>query len=123
MNLHQLVSGHIAAVNPFLTGSIKVSTGTTTAADGKRTPSYTTIAGVPMQVQALSGRDLRQLESLNIQGVSRAVYLNGNIEGLDRPAGKGGDLILVNGATWLVTTVLETWDAAGWCKLGLTLQS
>ena len=45
------------------------------------------------QVQALSGRDLRQIEGLNLQGTLRAVYLNGVIDGIVRVALKGGDLI------------------------------
>ena len=129
MNLHQLVSSAISAVNPPITGTISQSTGYTTAADGTQIPSYATVSGVAMQVQALQAKELAQLESLNIQGLMRAVYLNGNTEGVVRPQMKGGDLLTFNqgaagfsGTTWKVIQVLETWDADGWCKVAVQLQ-
>lgn len=122
MNLHAIASSYIAAVNPFIVGTIKVSTGSTTSPDGTQIPSYSTLSGVSMQIQALAAKDIDHLDSLNIQNVTRKAWLNGNIEGLNRVAGKGGDLLIFNGQTWLVTVVFETWDADGWCSVGITEQ-
>lgn len=122
MNLHQIVSPAIAAVNPFITGTLKQATGYTTSGDGTQVPTYATPVTVPLQVQALSGRDIEHLDNMNIQGVVRRIYLNGNVEGVNRKEMKGGDLITFNGQTWLVTIVFETWDADGWCSVGVTLQ-
>lgn len=124
MNLHAIVAPYVAAVNPFIIGSIMVSTGSTTAADGTRSPTYATTSGVSMQVQPLSGKDVAQLDSLNIQGVTRKVWVSGSVEGVNRATGKGGDLLVFNGQTWLATIVFETWDSDGpWCSVGVTEQN
>lgn len=123
MNLHAIVRPAIGAINPDLLGSVLVCTGYTTAANGRQQPTYTRTDGVPMQIQALSSKEVEHLDSLNIQNVTRAVYINGNIEGIDRVLLKGGDLLVFLGETWLVTTTLETWDVGGWCKVAVTKQT
>lgn len=126
MNLHGIVSGAIGAVNPFVAGTIKVSNGTyTTAADGKRTPAYDTFTGVQMQVQALTFKDLQQVDGLNLNGTRRAIYMNGRADGVVRSMMKGGDLITLtdgpNAGTWLVAMTLEQFSE--WCKVAVTLQN
>lgn len=119
MNLHGLAAG-IGAVNPSLTATIKTATGYTTAADGTTAPIYTTATG-PVQVQALSGKDLQHLNALNIQGVSRKAYCYGNVNGVIRASSKGGDLLtLADGTVWKVATVFESWP--DWSAVGLTQQ-
>jgi hypothetical protein len=102
----------------------------TLTGSGQRVPIWTTIANVPMQFQALTSDDLKQLDGLNISAVKRAVHLNGIFEGVDRPGVKGGDLLLaptgLSGAdldTWLVVQVLESFEASGWCRVAVTLQA
>ena len=127
MNLHGIVSGAIATVNPFVTATLKRSAGYTTAPDGTRTPAFNDMPGIPVQVQALTYSDLQHLDGLNIQGVRRAVYLNGAAMAVVRPLQAGGDLFvfpdctLPEGNTWLVAYVLEAWP--DWCKCALTLQT
>ena len=130
MNLHAIVSSAISVINPPFIGSVKVSTGYTVAADFTQVPAYTTVGGVSMQVQALTGREIEHLDSLNIQGIMRSVYLNGQIQGINRSVGRGGDILLIptglSGATpdvWLVVAVLEAWDADGWTKVAVVLQN
>lgn len=189
MNLHGVVSGAIRAVNPMLELVVRISTGYTTDAAKKRTPSYATpgtitasladdvmtvtavasgkllvgqqisgvdvidgteiladlggnggagdyrisppqtLASTPMttdqsatgQVQPLTFKDLTQLSSLNIQGAQRAIYINGQLNGLVRETSKGGDLIqLPDGTWWLVNHVLEQWP--DWVKVAVTQQ-
>jgi hypothetical protein len=122
MNLHAIVRGAIGAINPPFVGSVKVSTGSTVAADGTRTPTYQTFTNVTMDVQALDAKEVQHLDSLNIQGVLRGVWLNGNIEGVNRVASKGGDLLVFGGRTWLVVHVFESWDTDGWCHVAVALQ-
>lgn len=122
MNLHAIAGPIVAVVNPTVMGDLLVSMGSTTDDTGFRTPAYTTTSNVPMQVQALSGPELALTEGLNIQGVKRAVYLYGNVEGINRVDAKGGDLLKFGGKTWLVVAVLETWDGPGWCKVAVTEQ-
>lgn len=121
MNLHNIVSGAIGAINPFQAANVQYSNGYTTAADGSQAPSYIEVDNVQVQVQALTAKELQHLAALNIQGVMKALYLNGNSQGVVRPLGQGGDLFTLVSGTWLVTTVLETWDT-GWCKVAVTLQ-
>lgn len=127
MNLHALVRGPISAVNPDLRGVIKRSAGYTTAASGEQIPVYALVVrDVVMQMQPLTPRDLKTLDGLNITDVDLACYVNGEVTGIDREQGKGGDLLYVGGAWWLVTAVLEAWASpvrAGWTKAGITKQA
>lgn len=82
------------------------------------------------QVQALSWKDLQQLDGLNMNGERRAIYLEGEFDGVVRPSMKGGDLITLttgaNAGVWLVAQVLEQWsdgDTKAWCKCACTLQN
>jgi hypothetical protein len=119
MNLHGIASAAVSAVNPMIPVTIKQSAGYTTADDGKQVPAYRTINATG-QKQALSGGDIARLQSLNVQGVTDKMYLNGNFEGVFRAMGKGGDLVLAGGRTYLVSQVLERWP--DWCCLALTMQ-
>lgn len=125
MNLHQFVSPIIGAVNPNQRVCVKVSTGYTTGADGMRAPSYKQYDGVLAQVQPLTGRDLLQLDGLNLSGLLKALYLNCQIDGVVRLTMKGGDLVqLKDGTVWLVVQQLEGFNlTAGWTKIAMQLQN
>jgi hypothetical protein len=131
MNLHSAARPAINAVNPDILGTWRKSNGYTQGADFRPVPGYTDVLNVPMQVQALSGKDLKHENFLSVQGIKRSVYVRGNVQGVVRPDGTGGDLLLFPAnrggpvRTWLVVAVLETWtpDSAGWCKVGVVLQT
>ena len=137
MNLHAIAAPIIAVVNPPVTALVRFSLGTyTTSADGKRTPDYSAPTALSAQVQALTYRDLQQTSGadhigaggLNLQGTRRAIYFFGDVEGVVRVTGQGGDLVTFPGAVggfppgtvWLTVQALETWP--GWCKTVATLQ-
>lgn len=129
MNLHAIAAPIIAVVNPPVTALVRFSLGTyTTSADGKRTPDYSAPTALSAQVQALTYRDLQQISGLNLQGTRRAIYFFGDVEGVVRVTGQGGDLVTFPGAVggfppgtvWLTAQALETWP--GWCKTVATLQ-
>lgn len=121
MNLNNVVSGAIGAVNPRVRCTLRISTGSTELPDGTREPKYNFVPNVWCQIQPLSTSDLRKLDGLNLQSIGRAIYLNGNIEGVDRAALKGGDLFMQpDGTEWLVTMVLEHWPS--WSKCAVTQQ-
>jgi len=129
MNLQSITASAVSAVNPMVPCSLQVSTGSTTNADFSKSPSYAAAVPVMGQVQALSFGDLAQVDGLNIQGIKKAIYLQGDIEGLLRPSGKGGDLITMpDGTVWLVVMVLEAWGnntgktGGNWCKVAVTVQ-
>ena len=119
MNLHGIASGAISTVNPFVPGTIKVSTGYTTSASGTRTPTYSETS-VSVQLQALGYKDLQQIDGLNLQGVVKAAYVNGNFNGVNRPKQQGGDLLIIGTDTWLIVQPLEEWP--DWCKFVINLQ-
>lgn len=122
MNLHSIVSGPIGAINPFQAATVQYSSGYSMSPDGSQTPTYVTVSNVPVQVQALTAKELQHVAALNIQGLTKALYLNGNAQGVVRPLGQGGDIFTLVSGIWLVTTVLETWDT-GWCKVAVTMQT
>lgn len=130
MNLHGIVRKAINTINPEYLGVWKQSTGFTQDASGRPIPAYTDHANTPMRVQSLTGKDLMHEAFQSMQGVKRSVYTFGNIQGVVRPDGTGGDLLLFPAnrggpnRTWLVVVVLETWtpDTSGWCKVGVVLQ-
>jgi hypothetical protein len=125
LNLHAIVGPIVAAVNPWVSATIQVSTGSTTDAAGKRGPSYAAPVPVQVQMQSLTYQDLVQISGMNIQGERRAMYVNGNWAGVVRPDGKGGDLITLekDGSVWLVAQVLENWYGTdGWVKVCVTRQ-
>lgn len=130
INLHAAVRGLVTSVNPDILGTWRESNGSTQDAAFRVVPSYTDHADVPMQVQALSGRDLKHTDFLSMQGVKRAVYLFGTVQGVSRPQAKGGDLLqfpMVTGGpvlVWLVVVELEQWNPNGtWSKVGVVLQA
>lgn len=119
MNLHQIVSGAIGAINPPALCKLQSSIGF--VMEGvTQVPQYACF-DVTCQIQPLSSGDLRKLDALNIQGVNKAIYINGNVEGVNRAAIKGGDLFtLPDGTTWLVVVALENW--ADWSKIAVVKQ-
>lgn len=125
MNLNAIVGSAIAVVNPLAGAQYRRSTGATTADSGKRAPQYDDPDTVSVQVQALTYKDLTQLQGLNLNGEKRAVYVSGNWKGVSRADQRGGDLLtLDDGSVWLVCQVLENFfSTAGWAKLAIVLQN
>ena len=127
MDLRGLANGVTSGVNPNQTVRVLRSTGYTIGAGRKQVPSYANPVEGPGQVQALDGKDLQQLDGLNIQGTIRAIYLRGALAGVVRPNGTGGDLVTIAApapvalrGTWLVVKVLESWP--DWTKAAIVLQ-
>ena len=122
MDLRGIANGLTRAVSPNVRLTIQVSTGYTTAANGKRTPTYADPVTMFGQVQPLSNAEIAHLDSLNIQGVKNAIYISGRLSGLVREENKGGDLITMpDGTIWLVSVVFEDWPT--WVRVGVTRQN
>lgn len=77
------------------------------------------------QIQAMSEGDLRHMDSLNLQGSHRSMYVNNNVRGAVRVAVRGGDLVqMTDGSVYLVNQSAEPFfSTAGWNKVILTLQN
>lgn len=119
MNLRGIANGLTSRINPNVAGVFQVNTGFTTLPGGKRIQSYNNV-DVSVQFQELSSTDLKQIDAVNIQGILRSAYLNGNFNGVNRPEQKGGDILLVGNDKWLVVKVPELWP--DWCRVIVNLQ-
>ena len=119
MNLRGIANGLTSRINPNVAGVFQVNAGFTTLPGGKRVPSYNNV-DVSVQFQELSSTDLKQIDAVNIQGILRSAYLNGNFNGVNRPEQKGGDILLVGNDKWLVVKVPELWPE--WCRVIVNLQ-
>jgi hypothetical protein len=123
IDVYSLADQFIQNVNPDISATWKSSTGYNTANDGTRTPTFTssTVVG---NLQAVTGEDLKHLDGLNIEGVSRVFYVNQDVQGVVRKFSKGGDLLVIatgpEPGTYLVVAVLETWP--DWSKVALRMQ-
>lgn len=124
MNLRALVNGVTSQINPNTPVTIQASTGYTTGAGLKQVPVYAAPVSGPAQIQALDSDELRNVDSQNLQGDIRAIYLRGPLHGVIRPDGKGGDLITVasgvHAGVWLPFKILETWP--DWTKAAIVKQ-
>ncbi len=120
MNLHQIVSGAISTVNPFIDVTMRLYSGSTTDRFGKPVLSYTDEA-ISGQLQPLSWKDLQQLDGMNITGVQKKFYVNGFFSATSRITQNGGDLLIIDDRTWLIKTVLEWWP--DWCSIAIQEQT
>jgi hypothetical protein len=122
MNLHDVVSGAIGAINPFQPCTYQQSAGYSMAPDGSQIPAYASFYPVQCQIQPLSSTDLRQLDAVNVTRAQRKIYMTGNAQGVNRAAVKGGDLFTFpDGTVWLVVQPLEAWP--DWCSVAVTQQN
>ena len=120
MDLRGIANGVTTTVNPNQTVTVLRSTGYTIGAGRRQVPSYAAPVTGPGQIQALDANDIKQLDGLNVQGTIRAIYLRGNLAGVIRPDGTGGDIVQIAGQDWLVVKVLEGWPT--WTKAAIVLQ-
>ena len=123
MNLNALAAGLTRAVNPPSEAILWIGTGAfDVTTDGRQTPKWAARYPVTIDVQEATSKDLRQLDGLNIQGVTNVAYINGEMNAVSRVRRKGGDMVTIGGSgeNYLVAAVLEQW--AEWCKVALTLQ-
>jgi len=119
MNLHNIVAGAIANVNPFIDGWLSKNEGYTVNQDYSRTPSITTYPA-KLQVQAATEDMLKFASSQSIQGTLRSVYLYGNWTASQRPDQFGGDIVKFDNKEWLIIQVLEHWP--DWTHVLVVLQ-
>ena len=124
-NLRAIANSVTRSINPNIPATLFVSVGDTVV-NFKQVPGYNQ-AAVLAQVQPLSSKDVWLLNSLNIQGAEKAVYLNGTALAINRVKQLGGDLLVFaagvvpEGTTWKILASLEQWGTT-WCKIAVILQ-
>lgn len=122
MDIRGIANGATQSINPNVAITLRQSTGyIIDPTTRKQVPNYTSTPGYG-NVQALDGKDLVQLDGLNIQGVLRTLFLYGAAAGVIRPDQRGGDTVTIGGKTWLVVKVLEHWDNPTWAKVAICYQ-
>lgn len=127
INVHVAANNAVQAVNSDVVGTFYASTGFVVNASKKQVPSYAAGVNVPMQIQAVSARDLQHTERLNIEGLVRSVHMYGNTQGVVRVSQLGGDLLYFKDIptgtlrVWKVVKVMETWP--DWCRVIVSMQT
>ena len=123
VNLRALANRVTSTINPNIPAVWKASTGYATGMAGKTVPSYAADVPLIVQAQALSKKEIQHIDAMNLSPCDRAVYVNGQVNAIDRESQTGGDLLIFEGRTWLVVAILEGWTSAGWCKAAITQQN
>jgi hypothetical protein len=120
LNLHKIANSAIRRVNPNISAVLKKYAGETIGPGRTPQPSYLPDQGVIIQLQPLSKGELQHVDGLNVQGLVKSIYVNGNYFSVQREKEQGGDIFLINGETWLVVEPIELWP--DWCRLLVNLQ-
>jgi hypothetical protein len=120
MDLRSISNAVTDTVNPNISVTVQASTGYTIGSGLKQVPSYASPVTGFAQVQALIQADLKHLDALNIQGATHSIILRGNLNAVVRTNSKGGDLVTIDGETWLTVAVLEQWPL--WTRAAIQLQ-
>ncbi|MGE1402271.1 hypothetical protein ACMFFG_14560 [Citrobacter freundii] len=120
MNIHKIANSAIRRVNPNTSAILKKYAGETTGPGRKPVPSYLPDQNVTIQLQPISRGDMQHVDGLNIQGLAKVIYVNGNYFSVQREMEQGGDIFVINGEQWLVVEPVELWP--DWCRLIAVLQ-
>ncbi|HGC3529553.1 TPA: hypothetical protein ACIYHI_005124, partial [Escherichia coli] len=99
---------------------LKKYAGETIGPGRKPIPSYLPDQHVTIQLQPISRGDMQHIDGLNIQGLAKVIYVNGNYFSVQRELEQGGDIFVINGEQWLVVEPIELWP--DWCRLIAVLQ-
>jgi hypothetical protein len=127
MNLHAIARRAVSSVNAEETVTLYRNIGHTSE-DGVLTPEWAPPETVSAQVQTEKEDALQWANETGSVVVTRKFYLFGTpldrAEGIDRPRGKGGDVLKrTDGTWWLITAVLEDFSGSGWTSVRGTLQT
>lgn len=128
VNLHAIVRGPINFLHADIEGTLYQSVGQSVRGDGSILPAYAEGRSVMIQKQSEKSIDLIHQALLGTVEDTRRFYLFSKDAPMDkvygeyRPLARGGDMFLVEGAWWLVTSVLEDFTRAGWVNVRATVQ-
>ena len=122
MNLRSIANNLTQSINPNKQVIARRYAGMTVGAGRVPIPSYSADESVTVQLQPLSAGDLQHIDGLNIQGIVKSLYVNGDFYSNDRKLNKGGDIFIIDGQTWLVVDMVEQWNQSGWTRVIINLQ-
>lgn len=117
-NMHNVVRGAIQVVNKDVPGTVYISTGRSNIR-GILTPTYASVDAL-LQVQAQEHSPLNQQRGLEYSNAFLTVYAYGNFSDVERPSGKGGDVVSMKGGWYYISQVFEWWP--DWSSFEVTRQ-
>ena len=115
MNLHEIASNAINAINPFQEITITPKSAYTVNEYGEAVAdsgqSYTVMA----DIQPVSSEDVAFISDYNESTVYKSFWVSANPSGINRPQARGGDIVQWGSKTFYVAQMPEDWyDTCGW---------
>lgn len=127
INLHGVVRGIITSVYPDEAITLYQADGQQNV-KGVIKAMYKAPQAVKGNIQPLDTQTLAHLERIGDTKASMNAFLYSDpaspVKGTQRlPTMRGGDIIQrSDGTYWLITSLIEDWNAVGWCNVGITQQ-
>lgn len=123
MNLHEIASSAINAINPFVEITITPRGGYSVNQYGETVVTDGTSYKVKADVQPVNSEDIKFINNYNESSEYKAFWVSANVSGLNRPLARSGDKVVCNGNTYYVTNMPEDWyETVGWSHFIGTLQ-
>lgn len=123
MNLRNIANAVTSRVNPNLIAQWLSYAGYTVSPSGKTVPVYAAPANLQIQAQAITTQDLQKIDAMNLSQIERVILVSAQVQAVNRENQTGGDLLVFENATWLVSGILEDWSTSGWMRIALTRQN
>lgn len=115
MNLHEIASNAINAVNPFQPVVITPREDYIVNEFGEAEPLQNASYTIMAQVQPMQSEDIKFINNYNQSSVYKAFWVSANTFGVNRPMLRGGDKVEWNGKTFDVVNMPEDWyETCGW---------
>lgn len=115
MNLHEVVSSAINAINPFQEITITSRGGYFVNDYGEREAIENKTITVMADIQPVSSEDIKFINNYNQSSIYKSFYVSADVHGINRPMVKSGDIVKWNGQTYYITSLKEGWyDTCGW---------
>lgn len=115
MNLHDIVSNAINAINPFQEITITSRGGYTVNDYGERVASEGSSITVMADIQPISSEDIKFINNYNQSSIYKSFYVSADVHGINRPLVKAGDIVTWGSQTYYVTSLKEGWyETCGW---------
>lgn len=115
MNLHEIASSAINAINPFQEVTIIPRGGYTVNEYGEAVVQEGSSYKIMADVQPVSSEDIKFINNYNESTIYKAFWVSANTFGLNRPMARSGDVVFCNGKKYYVTSMPEDWyETVGW---------
>lgn len=123
MNLHEIASSAINAINPFVEITITPRSGYTVNDYGETVVTEGSGYKIKADVQPISSEDIKFINNYNESTIYKAFWVSANAFGVNRPMARAGDEVTYAGKTYYVTSMPEDWyETVGWSHFVGALQ-